>query len=642
MRTEESSGDVRPLHAGLFRLTQLLSLALSFFFVLPGQFFGTVGAGLDPSWQLALHEAFDKGRIFGKDFVFTYGPLGWLSTRLPYPSTTVLLLTADILFGVLILLAFIAITSSAKRWYQLLPLPLISWAAGSPFFAHNLVMLLFGLELIFLLLFVRSERWSALLPAGILSICAFCLKLNIGFASLGAFFFAILLIGLKKRSALITASCCGIVMLGTLVFTGYLLRIDFSGYTLGSLSIAQGYNDAMPLPPVGREQYVWAALVLLGVFGAWYLGNIKTILQSSDTILAGLVTPLFLFLLFKQSFVRADEHVFEFVAWCPVPIGIMAWAGLHRFKLSFIPILGSIVLTPLLGNEGKLSLQYTLNRAEGFSSYLSQITRMREIASTTPIPKDATLPREITEMIGGSSVDIFPWEISALLANKLTYHPRPVPQSYVAYTSYLDGLNESFLSSSLRPTYIVYAHHCADHRYCNFEDSQSRLALLTHYDLVGSWNYHLLLKSRPTPRNIQSLPGPTGIIPFGKSFNVPESSGLLFAQIKLEHSPIGKIFSTLYQTASIEVVFSAGRARTEAYRVIPPILKGGVIINRLVENIEDAKEFFAHSRELRPITKLRISSVDPFSYKSTLAYSSKEIRFSESQRIGETSQNKDL
>ena len=625
---KNSIGNKRPLHALFFLLAQLLSVAVSIFYVLPGQFFGTVGSGLDPSWQLALHEAFDKGRIFGKEFVFTYGPLGWLSTRLPYPSTAPLLLSADILLGILLLLAFVAITRSLTRWYQLLPLPLICWAAGSPFFAHNLVMLMFSLELIFLLLFVRSKNWAMLLPAGALSICAFCVKLNIGFVSLGAFFVAVLLIAIQARSTFIKGCYWGLGMLGALLCTGYILSIDLVGYTLGSLSIAQGYNDAMPLPPVGRDEYVWAALLLLSVFGVWILGNFKIILRHRDTLLAGLVVPLFLFLLFKQAFVRADEHVFEFVAWCSVPIGIMAWAGLHRLRLSFIPILGSLAITPLLGNEGKLSTQYTVGRAKGFSYYLSEVERIKEIAKTAPIPSDDSLPKEITEIIGGDSVDIFPWEISALLAHKLSYHPRPVPQSYVAYTKYLDGLNGSFFNSFNRPRYVVYAHHCADHRYCNFEDSQSRLALLTHYDLVGSWNYHLLLKSRTIPRTVETHPGPTGVIPFGKSFKVPDTSGLLFASINLEHSPIGKVFSTLYQTTSIEVVFSSGKARTEAYRVIPPILKGGVILNRLVENIEDAKEFFAHSENSRKITKLRISSVDPFAYKATLSFSSKEIRFS--------------
>ena len=36
--------------------------------------------GLDESWEQALVEATDSGRVFGRDLVFTYGPLHQLAT----------------------------------------------------------------------------------------------------------------------------------------------------------------------------------------------------------------------------------------------------------------------------------------------------------------------------------------------------------------------------------------------------------------------------------------------------------------------------------------------------------------------------------------------------------------------------------
>ena len=37
-----------------------------------------VGAGLDPSWQVGLQLAAVNGFVFGRDVLFTYGPLGFL------------------------------------------------------------------------------------------------------------------------------------------------------------------------------------------------------------------------------------------------------------------------------------------------------------------------------------------------------------------------------------------------------------------------------------------------------------------------------------------------------------------------------------------------------------------------------------
>ncbi|MDZ7933964.1 MAG: hypothetical protein U5M51_03120 [Emticicia sp.] len=37
-------------------------------------------AGIDNSWRIALEMAYQKGLIFGKDIIYTYGPLGRLTT----------------------------------------------------------------------------------------------------------------------------------------------------------------------------------------------------------------------------------------------------------------------------------------------------------------------------------------------------------------------------------------------------------------------------------------------------------------------------------------------------------------------------------------------------------------------------------
>ena len=40
--------------------------------------FGRMGAGLDPSWVLGLNEASSRHMIYGRDIIFTYGPLGFV------------------------------------------------------------------------------------------------------------------------------------------------------------------------------------------------------------------------------------------------------------------------------------------------------------------------------------------------------------------------------------------------------------------------------------------------------------------------------------------------------------------------------------------------------------------------------------
>lgn len=39
------------------------------------------GVGGDPSWEFGLNQAVAQGLIFGKEFVFTFGPYEWYETK---------------------------------------------------------------------------------------------------------------------------------------------------------------------------------------------------------------------------------------------------------------------------------------------------------------------------------------------------------------------------------------------------------------------------------------------------------------------------------------------------------------------------------------------------------------------------------
>src|ERR1700730_1906518 len=81
--------------AGLF----ILWIILASFPVPP---FG-LGSGLDASWGYALNMAHAQHLVFGKDFIFTFGPLGYLTC--PDPdladrfTTLAFRLAAYLLFG---------------------------------------------------------------------------------------------------------------------------------------------------------------------------------------------------------------------------------------------------------------------------------------------------------------------------------------------------------------------------------------------------------------------------------------------------------------------------------------------------------------------------------------------------------------
>src|SRR5215470_4259210 len=70
-------------------------------------------AGLDPSWKYASEYAYRTRLIFGRDFVFTSGPLSFVSTGLFHPDTFPWIVIA---FGYGMLVYVAAVWWSDRRW----------------------------------------------------------------------------------------------------------------------------------------------------------------------------------------------------------------------------------------------------------------------------------------------------------------------------------------------------------------------------------------------------------------------------------------------------------------------------------------------------------------------------------------------
>jgi len=64
------------------------------------------------------------------------------------------------------------------------------------------------------------------------------------------------------------------------------------------------------------------------------------------------------------------------------------------------------------------------------------------------------IPKAIRQKVGDGSVDILPFHISYLFYNSLNYNPRPVFQSHMAYSRYLDSWNATNIY--LQPHRIIF------------------------------------------------------------------------------------------------------------------------------------------------------------------------------------------
>src|SRR5262249_42292810 len=94
------------------------------------------------------------------------------------------------------------------------------------------------------------------------------------------------------------------------------------------------------------------------------------------------------------------------------------------------------------------------------------------------------------------SVDVFGSLQAHALLNDLNYRPRPIFQSYAAYSARLAGLNEDFYLSQQAPDYVLFDLAGFEHKFPPLNDGPALRALLSNYAPVAAEDVFLLLKRR--------------------------------------------------------------------------------------------------------------------------------------------------
>jgi hypothetical protein len=195
-----------------------------------------------------------------------------------------------------------------------------------------------------------------------------------------------------------------------------------------------------------------------------------------------------------------------------------------------------------------------------------------------PIRNDFRFPR-----IDGS-VDIYPWNQAALLANGLSCRPRPVIQSYSAYTPELAEMNAAFLRGARAPDYILFALNPIDDHFPALEDGRSWPELLTRYD-IASTNLAraLLLKRSASPRRCEKVFIKEAALAFGSPVALPAASdGPIWAEIEINKSLAGKVLSVIYKAPPIWMTVALSDGRQGSFRLIPGMARGGFIISPFI------------------------------------------------------------
>lgn len=571
-----------------------------------------VGTDIEASWRWVLHLAADRGFVWGRDIVFTHGPYGFLITDSYDPGTfapTILGLAAVALLLVAGVWRVVRAGIASLGWSLAVSALLIELMSLGE--VRQNLFLHVDFVLCWLAWTLRRRTDAERRP-----IDAWILNGLVAAAALGGLVkFTFLLGGLCSLSALAAPDRTFVRAVATFAasFVGLwvLARQPLSAlvpYLSTSVEIAGAYGESMGLRPPPRDVALFlvaAAVALLPVARIWRRE------RSRGSWIHPAGCGLLIFLDFKSGFVRGDvPHrlaaacaLLSWLAIALVPAGkrSTAKASIAIGVVALAPAL--LLLSSILGERsGAGVLGFAGSNLRAWPVEFGGA--VRALFGRTGLPESdrsalAGIRRE--EPIPGLSgaVDLYTARVGLALAEDVDYRPRPVFQSYCAFTPSLLERNAEHLVGPRAPETILFTVvDWIDGRMPAMDDSLSWPTILSRYRVAGSAAGHLVLRKRDSARPYTLRPIAGLRVGFGQPVRIGEhrSGSATWAEIDVRPTPMLRAWSVLDRppVLVLSVLLASGERR--AYRLVPGIARAGILLSPVIEEDAEFARFAADGR----------------------------------------------
>jgi hypothetical protein len=573
-------------------------------------------AGLDESWRSALNEAVVHGYVFGRDLVFTFGPLASVYSTVFNPGTDAAMMIGSTVFAVGVCAA-LGLAAHPRRHMFSLMVPFvvaISVARDSVFLALPFLLLM---AIIRTLLPDSSPLRLRPTPLVLSGIVLATISTSIepivkgSFAGAVAACCALAFVALARRSLRMAIAFAAFIV-ASMSAPWFLAGQQISQlphYFVAQRPIVSGYTNAM-----SASGPAWVPVVYLlcaaALSVAFYLSFTRATGKNGLIALTGLIAILFIS--FKAGMVRQDGHVF-------VSMGVLLIIGYTVSLQCSLRVAIAILITvaaswfaigrsvqPIDSAWVHQTIEYTWRATlDGIANRVNDpgnLTREFVLANAQ-IKEDRPLPH-----VSGT-VDLYPVELSAVFANGLKWAGRPVLQSYSAYEPVLDALNVSHLRSSSAPDTVFFTLDPIDNRLPSLDDSGSLVELLNSYKVVGYDAPYIRMDRDAASSKAAIISDGARTIAGEMDRDIAVYRDMpTWVKVDVQPTLLGRLVSAVYKAPSLGITVKFDDGHTIARRFIASVGQTGFVVSPNLAIPEDVIRLAAGIREREKVASFKIES----------------------------------
>lgn len=495
------------LTGSIYNIIPIIGSILILLFFFPFNAF-IISGGLEASWILFINSIAESGFTAGKDFFFTYGPLGYLLWPLNIDNH-ILVSSLFYLFLCFIdgYLLYKLLKSKTRNILNFLLILLVILISSKTNVDKDTFV-------VFSLMLIMKKIWEGSIKFSVLFIFITALLFLVKFIS---FYIALSMVIIfipcnyffnrnYKQILIMTLAV-------PLAITFYLLYnpslSDLFQYIQGAVYISMGMNSAMSLiNDEGPEVYI---IFVFFFYVACFIYFIFFLKANKNDIALFLIYFSSQFFFFKQGFVR---HGGEFsLVGCNILL-IILLLSLEPYNVfrkgkviknsffystcnySFLAVIAlSLSLFDTTNNPFSRLKSFVPNYAQALNDKGDNVSHLQP---------------EFKSIIENDSFTVFPWELSYGYKQS-NFKTMPIIQNYSAYNNYLDKKNADFFNSEEKsPKFIIFNLDAIDGRIPLIETPLTWNAIKNNYELVKSihsnnmfvWNKNEFLLAKKNGKQV--------------------------------------------------------------------------------------------------------------------------------------------
>jgi hypothetical protein len=559
---------------------------------------------MDNTWFFALNYAAAHHLVFGRDFIWTWGPVAYLLVPFNLGHNLSHALIFQTIMWILIGLAFWDLSVRSNFRICNLQLFAIFLALSALNYSQELnpTNPFLPLALIFLVHFHLRGGQARLLVALVLLGCMPLVQFVGSIPVLGILAGFIVHRLTHPRPASVREAVLAIVVPFSVASVGALLTLgSFSAtasYIKSSQEFAKGYVFAMSLP--GEPLQLTCIIIALCLFAAALALLILACDQLGQFFVLILTIPgLFEF---RHAIVRQDNsHSVQFFSFVALAFALVALAIPVERRvmeiLSVTTLCSLFALSWMADSSSNFPRATNLLIGRNVSAvvwnvlqYQSLVASLQEAARQNAA--EFGLPSELRQIVGQHSIAYLSPLYSNALAEELNLFLLPVPQTYAADTPYLDGRNSDWISSQ-GPQFLAFEYVAIDDRHPWTEAPATWAAVYRWYETKAVSQRYLLLQRRSQPRfdRIETIESRS--IHFDEVIPIPDSAEPVFWTLRCAPNFEGRLRSIFFRVPEVTTTITLQNGHMKRYRAVLAVNENPTLGNRLPVDLTQTAKVLA-------------------------------------------------